>query len=481
MRSKIKEGKIINMKVLALNLPNPKRIIRRYMCSYHSPMFLFPPLELISAAAIVRTIEGVTAKLHDAIAEQTDIEEVCSIIRQGEFDAIFALSGFECFENDMQMLQHIREQFPKVKQVLFGYYPTEFPEQVLQNTEVDAVLLGEPEYAAHDLFSQWKNETSDYSAISGMAYRENGEIKIQKNSRITHLNELPIPAYDLLKIELYSEPFLPSPFGMMQSARGCPYKCNYCVRTYGTKLTALTPENMILHVKRYIELFNIKSLRFIDDTFTATPSRVVQFCKMLEENEIHLKWTCLSRADTLNKEMLYWMKRTGCVRLYIGVESGSQNMLDFYNKGMDKQLALENLLYCKKIGLETSAFFMVAGVNETEKDLQQSIDFAIEAKFDFVVVSEMQTYPGTIMYEDMKDKVEFSLFPYVNRFKDPAIGERQLLWQKKFYNRFYNRPGYILKKIPMAISHSKEVIKNFIRVNRFVTTKQNAEVRRDLL
>ncbi len=469
------------MKVLALNLPNPKRIIRRYMCSYHSPMFLFPPLELISAAAMVRTIEGITVELRDAIAEQLEIEEVCSILQRGKFDAVFALSGFECFESDMNMLREIRQRLPKVKQVLFGYYPTEFPELVLRNTRVDAVLLSEPEYAIHDLFLQWRNETSDYSAISGIAYRENGEIKIQKNSRITHLNELPMPAYDLLKIDLYSEPFLPSPFGMIQSARGCPYKCNYCVRTYGTKLTALTPENMILHVKKYIELFNIKSLRFIDDTFTATPARVIQFCKLLEENHVQLKWTCLSRADTLNKEMLYWMKRTGCRRLYVGVESGSQNMLNFYNKGIDKRLALENLLYCKEIGLETSAFFMIGGVNETEGDLQQSINFAIDAKFDFVVVSEMQTYPGTIMYEEMKDKVEFSLFPYINRFKDPAIVERQLMWQKKFYNSFYNRPAYIFRKIPMAISHSTEVLKNFVRVNRFVATKQNADVRRDLL
>ena len=241
--------------------------------------------------------------LYDAIARSSGIDEVCSFIEKGNFDAIISLSGFECFDNDMQMLRNIKANLPEVKQILFGYYPTQFPQEILNNSSVDIILLGEPEYPAFDLLKRWLGGSKNYEGINGIAFRSGiNEIKVRANSRITDLNELPIPAYDLLSIEHYSEAFLPTPFGMIQSARGCPYKCNYCVKSYGTKLSALSAENMLEHLKQYIQLFNIKSLRFIDDTFTAVPARVIRFCQLLEQNDIHIKWTCLSRADTLNKK-----------------------------------------------------------------------------------------------------------------------------------------------------------------------------------
>ena len=175
------------------------------------------------------------------------------------------------------------------------------------------------------------------------------------------------------------------------------------------------------------------------------------------------------------------MKRTGCVRLYVGSETGSAKMLDFYNKGIDKQQALQNLLHCKKIGLETVGFFMAGALIETEKDLQESIDFAIAADFDFISVSELQTYPGTALFEQLKEQIDFSLFPYRNRFKDSDLEKKQILWQKKFYTRFYHRPVYLIKKIPFAVSYTREIVKSYLSFGSFLVRTSAENGRRDFM
>src|SRR5690606_39174590 len=125
------------------------------------------------------------------------------------------------------------------------------------------------------LLDSWRHKR-EMTTIAGLSFRADGVAVHQKGrSRIPDSNVLPMPAFDLLKNHFYSEPFFPKPYGLIQSARGCPYQCNYCVKSFGTKLTALTPEHIILQVERYIELFDIKAYRFIDDTFTAVPQRVI--------------------------------------------------------------------------------------------------------------------------------------------------------------------------------------------------------------
>lgn len=451
------------------------------MCSYNSPTFLFPPLELISVAGTLRTIDGVMVSLHDSIAENTTIEEVCKYISKENIDVIISLSGFECFESDMDMLKYIRRQLPNVKQILFGYYPTEFPEQILKHTEIDVLLLGEPEYPALEIITAWKTGCDNKIGIKGIALRNNEEFVIQENTRVTHLNDLPMPAFDLLKIKYYSEPFLPQPFGMIQSARGCPYKCNYCVRSYGTKLSALHPEVMIAQVKEYIRLFNIKSFRFIDDTFTATPARVIRFCQLLEQEKIYLQWSCLSRADTMNEEMLNWMYKTGCRNIYIGMESGSQKILDFYNKNIDIDKAVNNLRLCKKIGFRMMGLFMVSPMEETEDDVKKSIALAKRAEFDYISVFELQTYPGTELYEKMKDSVVFTLFPYVNRFKDEALNQRKMALQKYFYKSWYYRPGYLLQKLPDAVKFTNQAVKGGALMSKFLITGLQRKGRKDFI
>jgi anaerobic magnesium-protoporphyrin IX monomethyl ester cyclase len=290
-----------------------------------------------------------------------------------------------------------------------------------------------------------------------------------------------MPAYDLLKFNLYSEPFMPKPFALIQTARGCPYQCNFCVKSFGTQLGLRKAEDILDEIEYLVREHGVKAIRFIDDTFTAIPSRVHEICHGIIERKLKVSWTCLSRLDTLDEEMIGTMYASGCVRLNVGIESGSPRMLEKYNKQLDLERGKNMLLHCSSIGLETLGFFMVGHPDETEEELQMSIDFAKTAKLNFAVVGELIPYAGTKLFDELGDKLEFSLFPYVNRFKDSETELKYLNWEKRFYRDFYMRPSYVLNHLRTQVIRGRSGWSMLKEVLRFLYSKSPVSLRRDFI
>jgi len=288
----------------------------------------------------------------------------------------------------------------------------------------------------------------DPESVSGLAYRANGEIRIRNDQkRITAIDDLPLPAFELLPHDKYSEPGMPRPFGMIQSARGCPYACNFCVRSYGRRLTTKSPRQVVDEIRLLIDRHKIRSLRFIDDTFSANRERAIRICKEMVAAKIDLQWACLTRTDAVDAELLGEMKAAGCRRIYFGVESGSQRILDRYNKRIKKNEALAALLLCREVGLETSGFFMMGLPFETEEDFEETIEFARNARLTYAMVVPLTLYPGTELFDHHKEHVRFSLFPYVNTFRDKDLAKRWSDWERRFYRAFYFSPGYLARNV----------------------------------
>lgn len=453
--------------------------MRRYMCSYNSPTFLFQPIELISLAAIARK-EKIEVTLLDAIAENLTNLEVQEKIKEINPSSIVCLTGFECIEEDITELKNLKLSFPNKQLIVFGHYASVFREEMMNHCDIDFIIHGEPDLIFKDLIQSIKNKKT-FTEIEGLSYRFEG--KTVHNSiagRVIYPNELPMPAFDLLKNNLYKEPFFPEPYGLIQSARGCPYQCNFCVKSYGTKLTTLTPENIILQLENYIELFNIKAFRFIDDTFTAIPSRVIEFCKLLISKNLNLQWSCLARPDTLDAEMLNWMKKAGCSRLCIGIESGSQEIIHALNKKFNVEEAIENCKKAKKMGFELLGFFIVGHPKEKIEDVKKSIQFALNSGFSFISVSTLLPYPGTSLYDEFKSEVNFSLGPYKNYFNDPKIAIKAKKHRSYLTNRFYFHPKTWILLSSLIIKYRKSFGENLIVFMRHTILKQKNKNREDL-
>jgi len=467
------------MKTLLLNLPHRTKVIRRYMCSYNAPNIMFPPLELLALGGIAKRWKNGEVKLIDAIAEDLSLEDVEHCIGAFAPDVIVSISGFECFEEDMGVISQIKKNSPTTPFILFGHYATQFWREIMEKVPVDFILLGEPDLKFAKVYEHLENgKTLDET--DGVVYRKEGTVITNGNDhRIPDPNELPIPAYELLKGGLYFEPFMERPFGMIQTARGCPYQCNYCVKSFGTKLTTLRPERIIEELLFMKQHLGIRSIRFIDDTFTAIPKNVLRLCELMVANNLNLTWSCLTRPDTINRELLTAMKAAGCKRIFFGVESGSQRVLDLYNKGLDVKSTLPNLQACQQLGIETLGWFMVGQPGETREDLDCSIAYAKQAGFNYVLVSKFIPYPGTPIFSEIRDQINFSILPYKNEFKDKTKEQEYHGWEKEFFLRYYFRPAYVFNNFKRFFASPTEFVGNVKNLSMYLLLPNRSNKRKD--
>lgn len=460
------------MKIVLLNPPHPTPVQRRYMCSYNAGSMLLPPQELIALGGILKVLPEVKVQLMDCIADDWDAGQLREALALYKPDLIVSIQGFECFDEDMHQLRFVKQYLPDVTLVLFGHYTTIFAREILEKTPVDIAIKGEPDLIFKELMEALLQGHS-LETVGGIAYKKEGVVyETSGELRIREPDKLPMPAYELLHADKYYEPFMKAPFGLIQSARGCPYSCNYCVRSFGKKLTYRTPEQITDEIIYLKNNFGIRSLRFIDDTFTVHTNRVIEICQRMIELKLDIEWTCLSRLDTLREEMLPWMKKAGCKRIYFGVESGSPKVLEYLNKNLDLEKGLELVGLCKKHGIETHGWFIVGAPNETDEDFIESVRYALKADFDYIAVSELILYPGTELYERLKHQINFSLFPYKNEWENPSLIERNRERERQFYRQFYFRKKYVQAKIKHAINHPVEYAQNAWKLAGYILKPQ---------
>lgn len=172
------------------------------------------------------------------------------------------------------------------------------------------------------------------------------------------------------------------------------------------------------------------------------------------------------------------MREAGCIRMFIGIESGSQRMLDLYQKGYKKEEIKAKINFVKKAGIEATGFFMVSS-EDTENDFQQSVQLAKECDLDYVLVTTLELYPGTALFNKLRDKVEFSLIPYVSKYKEPKVEERMIDMERRFYKAFYFRPSYAVKRIKLFLTSPIESTVNLIKLAAYTFGLSGGGDRRD--
>jgi len=442
---------------------------------------LLPPQELMALGGIIRDWKNDACVLLDAIAENLDIHQTVTRISEISPDIIVTICGFECFEQDMDALGEIKKKSPQSKIILFGHYATHFSKEILEKYDFDYIIAGEPDLIFSDLYDAVCGK-SPIESVSGIAYKSSNGVVIQPGDlRINHPESLPMPAYELLNAQSYFEPFLPKPLGLIQSARGCPYSCNYCVRSFGRKLTYRTPDQIVEEIVFLKKKHGIRSLRFIDDTFTIHSKRVIEICQKIIDLNLDIEWTCLSRPDSLREEMLPWMQKAGCKRIYFGIESGSPKVLEYMNKELDLELSQKNLQLCRQYQIETLGFFILGAPVEEDSDFRMSVDFAIRAELDYVILSTLIAYPGTAFYESVKNDVDFSILPYKNEWKNSKIAAVGKQREKDFYRMFYIRRGYLALSLKRIITQPLEFIGHSSKVLSFMANVRSSSKRENYI
>ena len=352
-----------------------------------------------------------------------------------------------------------KEVNPGVKVVMGGPHVSFTVEETLKECPfVDIVVRGEGEETFRELVGYFESSRGDISSlkeIRGIAFRNNGKI-IQTEPRpfIKNLDNIPFPAYHLLPMEKYS--LEGKRFAAIMTSRGCPFSCIFCSSSqlFGKIWRARSPENVIEEIKLLKDKYGVREIEFLDDTFTLNKKRAKRICDLLIKEDLGVSWSCSSRVDTIDESLIEKLKKAGCHTIYLGIESGSQEILNIISKGITLTQAERAINLIKKVNLNTFGSFIIGIPGETVKTIKKTIDFAKKLSPSFAQFTICTPYPGTKLFEIAKEKgwlltKDWSKYTILDQvMKIPGMITINLnRWLLKAYLSFYLRPKFIIEQL----------------------------------
>ncbi len=425
------------MKVLLLNPPKFRDknilidpIVTRCCGTHYKAPYLWPPIGLAYIAGYLKG--NVDVKIIDAQAEDLSTEQIVRGCKG--YNLVLVSTSTPTISRDIKICKEISSD--NVKVGLIGGYASQFHKELILKRGVDFVIRGEPERVILNLVENF--ETSNFGGIRGLTWKKNDKIFINHAEKpIDDLNSLPFAARELLPNERYYDILSKTnPITFAITSRGCPYECTFCPSS-NIKYRTRTPENVFKEVE-IIEKQGFRDIMFFDDTFTIGRKKVLKLCSFL--NTLDISWRCLSRADTIDKEMMESMYNSGCYQIHFGVESGDQNMLDKMGKGVDIKQIEQVFRYCHEIGIETVAYLMVGYPGESEHTIKKTLHLVKRINPDFLTFNVFTPLPGSRIFKkiDLKgrDLGNFDLFSA--SFCDMDIREIQRIIIDAYKNYYFS-------------------------------------------
>ncbi|TET82397.1 MAG: radical SAM protein, partial [Desulfobacteraceae bacterium] len=297
----------------------------------------------------------------------------------------------------------------KVKIVFGGVGASFLWEHFLRHfKEIDFVVTGEGEYSFLNLVRCIEQENyKDIENIKGIAFRKQGNVVRTEDAPLTrNLDRLPNPAK-------YFD------YQYVSSTRGCPGNCTFCgsPRFWGHKVRFHSPDYFI----EQLELLSRKGISFFyfsDDTFTIKKNRVIEICKKILERNLRITWVAISRVNIVDEEILYWMRRAGCIQISYGVESGSETIRNLLCKNIKTNQIKKAFALTIRYGILARAYFIYGSPGESWATIKETMDLIHEIKPLSIIFYILDIFPGTALYSDLKKRSKVTDDIWLNRIED---------------------------------------------------------------
>lgn len=448
---------------------------------------VWPQVSLAQMAALLHPVYKV--KVIDANAERLDWSQFTALLDTYQPKYYLTQVTAPTLENDMYGCFLARARGAKT--IAFGTHVTPIPRETMRSyPALDFVLVGEPDLAIRDLLDHLENRIAERTpelqvlfakhdqtyqpavdedgrvnlhGIKGLVWRKGEEIVMNPpRPFIADLDDLPVPMHELLPLQHYRMPLIKGPFTFIVTSRGCPAGCTYCIKhvsyQYGTRLRS--PE-LIMQELWQLKKLGIHNIHMYADLFTVNREQVVNLCRLIIEEKLNIKWTCNSRVDYVDEEMLTLMGQAGCWLISWGIESGNEQILRHARKGAYPDKAERALRWARAAGIRNWGYFIVGLPGETEVTIRQTIDFAKKLPLDIALFHVAAPYPGTPFFFEVVKNNWFrpgTRWEQVDMDKGTVLdypglsAERLLYWQKRAFREWAMRPGPLFTYLKMLVS-----------------------------
>ncbi|MBF0444774.1 MAG: tetratricopeptide repeat protein [Magnetococcales bacterium] len=341
-------------------------------------------------------------------------ENIKKLIRYVDIDIV----GITCMTFNLRgvnaLTKLIRDEHPKAHIVVGGTHPTALPTETLKHFQaVDSVVIGEGELPFLEIVEHIE-AGKPIKEIAGTAWRDNNnQVQIGPiKQRIQNLDDLASP----------HDYFLHT---MLITSRGCPFRCTFCgsEAQWGNKLKMNSVEYNLKILDKIVNKNGLKFLAIKDDTFTAVRKRTLILCQQIVARKINFLWSCDTRINSLDEEVLRAMRMAGCQGISVGVESGSPTILKTINKKLVTKKVIEISKIARKYGLQVRFYMIVGNRGENLATFQESLQLIVDSQPNKFLFSPLTLTPGTQEYEINKKegKITANTF-YSDSYSEYSFG-----------------------------------------------------------
>jgi len=410
-----------------------------------------PPLGLAYIASVLRQSHEV--KIIDSNILNYTIGDVEEELRSFNPDVV----GITSVTPSIYEAYKVAETAKKVREdctvVLGGPHATFMPRETMEECKyIDIIVRGEGEETTRELIENIE-KGAPLNEVKGITFREkNGIIDTEPRLFIKNIDNIPFPSRDLLPMHLYK--FNGVKYTTMLTSRGCPFKCSFCSssRLFGGYWRGRSPENVLEEMKTVYEEYGIRNIEFMDDTFTLNQERAEKICDEIIKQGWDISWGASSRVDTLSKKLVEKMKKAGCWIIFLGIESGSQKILDAIGKRITLEQVKKAVKILKDAGIQVLGSFIIGFLQDTTETIKETIKFAKSLNLNYAEFSILTPYPGTPIFDYAKKNnmlltenwSKYTAIEPIVKIEGASEKEIKALFQKS-YITFYLRPRIVME------------------------------------
>ncbi|MCC6156810.1 MAG: radical SAM protein [Deltaproteobacteria bacterium] len=379
--------------------------MREGRCTQRSSIWgtLWPPVTLAYLSAIAKSA-GHDATLVDVPAKSMSVAATQFSIRRREPDLCVVAVSTPSYADDMDAIRHLKNASPSTRFAAIGVHASARDSEVLSDCRaLDFVMRGETEGTILPLTNGIAR--GEFRDIAGLTWRDgDGVLRNPDRDTVTDLDALPMPDWSDVGARDYRLPLSRRRFLCLSPHRGCPYSCSYCTAPahYGHRVRKRSVENVVAELRRNATESGVVDHFMWADTFTIDRAYVMELCRAIVDSGLRVRWTCNSRLDTVDEEMMAAMAAAGCWMMSFGIESPDPVVLHLANKDprtRDRKDLYAPLATARRLGIRTVAHFILGLPGDTPDTIRRTVSFARSLPLDFAQFYAAAPFVGSPLHE----------------------------------------------------------------------------------
>jgi anaerobic magnesium-protoporphyrin IX monomethyl ester cyclase len=432
--------------VILLNPPGDKQYIRDYYCSFSSKAdYYWPPQDLIYLSGILD--QEFSVQVIDAIINRMSEKDVLSCIEDSGARALIFTTGTATLQSDLRLIQKVKVK-TGIKIIASAGILKFIGHEFLNRYDyVDALLL---DFTEQDILTYIRDDGEE--PLKEIIYRKNGNF-IESKTKPPLKFSVPVPRHDLFDFDKYRIPHARRfPFTVVVTSLGCPHSCGFC--TAGAFGYRVRDVDGVIEELQLLSRLGVKEILFQDPTFTINAKRVVELCSKMVDNNFDFTWSCNADIKSFTEDKIKHMKQAGCHTVFLGIESGSDEILKKYSKEITTDEIKKTIQMLNTYKIRVLGYFILGLPGEDRDSIRETIDLAKQLDIDFASFATATPDLGTPLRREALEKGWMRADESVFDSSDYPVLETENLskeevWQlrRQAIMEFYLRPSYLFKMV----------------------------------